>query len=81
MQCPRCGSTRVFPSRMRSGVERLRHRLSEKQPYRCHTCNWRAWRPIAPSAFPDVQPDDLRTGRSPSPLVNDDLDPLDPPQS
>jgi hypothetical protein len=80
MECSRCGSLRVFPSRVRGGLERIRSRLTDKQPYRCHTCNWRGWHAIIePDPLPDVQPDDLRTGRRPSPLVNEDFDPLDPP--
>ena len=38
MKCPACGSTRVFPSRLRNILERLRQMLTEKQPYRCHQC-------------------------------------------
>jgi hypothetical protein len=64
---------------LRNGLESLRHRLTDKQPYRCHECGWRAWRAMearAPDA--DVQPDDLRTGRSTPPVSGAELDPLDP---
>jgi hypothetical protein len=69
----------VFPSRLRNTLEVLRNRLTDKQPVRCHQCSWRAWQPIEvspPNA--DVQPDDLRTGRTPAPVSSQDLDPLDP---
>jgi transposase-like protein len=79
MICPSCGSTRVFPSRLRNVIETLRHRLTDKQPYRCHQCGWRRWREIeiAPPQ-PDVRPDDLRIARGTSPVASGDLDPLDP---
>jgi hypothetical protein len=79
MTCPSCSSTRVYPSRVRNILETLRHRLTGKQPYRCHDCNWRGWRDVEvllPGA--DIQPDDLRTGRSAPPVSTADLDPLDP---
>ena len=68
MTCPSCDSERVYPSRLRNTVERLRHRLTDRQPYRCHDCVWRRWQQmafIAPN--PDVSPDDLRVGRRPAP--------------
>ena len=79
MTCPSCGSERVYPSRLRNTIERLRHRLTDRQPYRCHDCGWRRWQQMAFTApNPDVTPDDLRVGRRPAPVVADDLDPLDP---
>lgn len=79
MRCPSCGSVRVFPSRLRNSFERLRHRLTERQPYRCHDCGWRRWRLLAFHATnPDIQPEDLRTGRGTSPVQTRELDPLDP---
>jgi hypothetical protein len=79
MICPSCSSPRVYPSRVRNGLETLRHRLTDKQPYRCHACNWRGWRAIeSRPPDPEVQPDDLRTGRSAPPVSSADLDPLDP---
>jgi len=78
MTCPACGSRRVFPSRLRNRVERLRQMLTDKQPYRCHQCNWRKWREV--EIHPDnsdVRPDDLRTGRTPEPVSPKDLDSLD----
>jgi hypothetical protein len=79
MKCPSCDSTRVFPSRLRGFLEKLRQRLTDQQPYRCHECGWRKWRPIDfLTHSPDVRPDDLRTGRQPGPIAGGDLDPLDP---
>jgi hypothetical protein len=59
----------------------VRHRLTDRQPYRCHQCGWRQWRPIEIlPAQPDVNPDDLRSGRQARPVAGGDLDPLDPGQ-
>lgn len=80
MKCPACGSPRVFPSRLRNGLERLRQALTDKQPYRCHQCNWRKWRDVeihVDDGNDDVRPDDLRTGRTPKPVSPGDLDSLD----
>ncbi len=78
MKCPACKSARVYPSRLRSVLERLRQGLTDKQPYRCHQCGWRKWGAVhlGPDG-PDVHPDDLRTGRTPQPLSTADLDQLD----
>lgn len=78
MKCPSCGSSRVFPSRLRHGIERLRQMMTEKQPHRCHQCGWRKWREVRvhPDG-PDVHPEDLRTGRVPQPVSPNDLDQLD----
>ena len=78
MQCPSCGSARVYPSRLRNVFERVRHNLTEKQPFRCHGCGWRRWRVffVAEEAVP-VQPDDLRTGRTRGPLSSQDFEQLD----
>jgi hypothetical protein len=78
MKCPACGSPRVFPSRLRNGLERLRQVLTDKQPYRCHQCDWRKWREV--EIYPeneDVRPDDLRTGRAPDPVSPNEIDSLD----
>lgn len=79
MTCPACGSTRVFPSRLRNGIERVRQLITEKQPYRCHQCGWRRWGEVRvlPES-PDVHPEDLRTGRVPKPVSPNDLDSIDP---
>lgn len=78
MNCPECGSTRVFPSRLRNGLERLRQVLTGTQPYRCHQCNWRKWRDVEIHAdHEDVRPDDLRTGRTPEPVSPSEIDSLD----
>lgn len=80
MTCPACQSTRVFPSRLRNSLEKLRQLLTDKQPYRCHDCGWRKWRdPIVHPDSPDVVPDDLRTGRPSEPVSPNELDQLDVP--
>jgi len=78
MKCPACSSTRVFPSRLKTFLERLRQMLTEKQPYRCHECGWRKWHEawLHPDS-PDVNPEDLRTGRVSEPVSSTDLDLLD----
>jgi hypothetical protein len=79
MKCPKCASTRVYPSRLRGQLERLRQKVTDKQPYRCHECGWRRWRDVEfLGASPDVAPDDLRTGRGPTPLSSNEVDELDP---
>ena len=78
MKCPRCSSARVYPSRLRSGLERLRQKMTDRQPYRCHECNWRKWREVEfLTVHPDVKPEDLRTGRE-HPLSTNEVDQLDP---
>ena len=78
MKCPRCESARVYPSRLRNGVERLRQKLTDRQPYRCHGCDWRGWREVEfMGTNPEVKPDDLRAGQQ-SGLANTDVDRLDP---
>ncbi len=78
MKCPACGSTRIFPSRLRGVVERFRQMLTDKQPYRCHDCNWRKWREVEIHLDDtEVRPDDLRTGRTPKPVSSKDFDSLD----
>lgn len=78
MNCPDCGSPRVFPSRLRNGFERLRQVLTDKQPYRCHQCNWRKWRNLEIHAGnDDVRPDDLRTGCTPQAVSPSEIDSLD----
>ena len=79
MKCPRCASARVYPSRLRNGLERLRQKMTDLQPYRCHECSWRRWRPVEfLSANPDVGPEDLRTGRGVTPPSPAEVDQLDP---
>jgi transposase-like protein len=79
MKCPRCASVRVYPSRLRGRLERLRQKLTDRQPYRCHECGWRRWREVEfLGSNPDVHPEDLRTGRRPSPVSSSDVDQLDP---
>lgn len=79
MKCPRCASVRVYPSRLRNSLERLRQKLTDRQPYRCHECNWRNWREVEfLTRNPDVSPDDLRTGHGAAPVSSKDVDQLDP---
>lgn len=78
MKCPACGSARVYPSHLRTAIERLRQMMTDKQPYRCHQCGWRRWGAVQlGSDGPDVHPEDLRTGRAPRPVTPTDLDSLD----
>jgi hypothetical protein len=80
MQCPSCGSGRVYPSRLRSVVERLRQSLTGKQPLRCHECGWRRWHEVVVHEdHPPVLPDDLRVGRSSVPVTASELEQLDSP--
>jgi len=79
MKCPRCASVRVYPSRLRNSLERLRQKLTDRQPYRCHECNWRKWREVEfLTSTADVQPEDLRTGRGTDQVSQNDVDQLDP---
>jgi len=69
----------VYPSRLRNSFERLRQKVTDRQPYRCHECSWRAWRDVEfHSPSPDVRPDDLRNGKQAGPLSSTDVDQLDP---
>ena len=78
MQCPSCGSARVYPSRLRNLLERLRQALTDKQPVRCHQCGWRRWRDVVVhEEHAPVVPDDLRTGRGRAPVSSNELDQLD----
>jgi hypothetical protein len=78
MKCPRCASVRVYPSRLRNSFERLRQKVTDRQPYRCHECSWRKWRDVEfLTATPDVKPEDLRTGHPVVPLSQKDVDQLD----
>jgi hypothetical protein len=79
MTCSACGSTRVYPSRLRNVVERVRQALTGQQPYRCHNCDWRKWGEVHVHSDPDGEtlPDDLRTGRDSAPVKPTDLDTLD----
>jgi predicted Zn-ribbon and HTH transcriptional regulator len=79
MKCPRCKSARVYPSKLRNPLERLRQKLTDRQPYRCHECGWRKWRDVEFfGSSPDVRPDDLRTGHDIDPISSTEVDQLDP---
>jgi hypothetical protein len=41
-RCPRCASRFITRSATR-WWERPRRWLSERRPYRCHSCSWRGW--------------------------------------
>jgi hypothetical protein len=79
MKCPRCKSVRVYPSRLRNSFERLRQKVTDRQPYLCHECDWRKWREVEfLTANPDVKPEDLRSGHKTGPLSPTEVDRLDP---
>lgn len=80
MTCPSCGSTRVYPSRLRNVLERVRQAVTDRQPYRCHACGWRDWREmqVHSAEEPEAKPEDLRTGTPPAPVSPAELDRLDP---
>ena len=78
MKCPRCASVRVYPSRLRNSFERLRQKVTDRQPYRCHECEWRKWREVEfMTNNPDVKPDDLRSGHKAKPPTTKEVDTLD----
>ena len=78
MKCEKCGSSRVYPSRLRNTLERARQAVTGHQPYRCHNCDWRVWGEVkVPSSDGETKPDDLRTGRDSAPVNPGDLDQLD----
>jgi hypothetical protein len=77
-RCPSCSSPRIYPSRLRSAIERVRRALTERQPYRCHACGYRGWSEIrVPVETTEAGPDDLRTGVPGKPITMTDLDRLD----
>ena len=62
--CPSCVSTRVYRSRARNLVERVRRNLSAERLFRCDGCGWRGWliplvsiegEPLQPVESPDLQ--------------------------
>jgi hypothetical protein len=79
MKCGKCGSTRIYPSRLRNVFERARQAVTGFQPYRCHNCDWRVWGEVKvhSSADGETRPDDLRTGRDSTPVKPGELDELD----
>jgi len=80
-KCPACGSTKIYPSRHRGTWERARQLFTDKQPFRCHACNWRRW--IRSEVHIPDQPDlDTRVPgrpRADRPMTQDELDRLDLP--
>jgi hypothetical protein len=83
MKCASCGSTRVYPSRLRNIIERLRASITVRQPHRCHQCQHRWWTDveIPHTEGAPTRPDDLRTGHDTAPVKPTDLDALDPIRS
>jgi hypothetical protein len=43
MTCPQCRADGLHHSRPRSWIERLRRRVTDRVPFRCHSCGWRGW--------------------------------------
>jgi len=41
VECPECGKLRVFRSRRKNLMEKLRSRLFGRYPFRCHACGFR----------------------------------------
>ena len=80
-KCPACGSTRVYPSRHRSTAERLHQVFTEKRPYRCRDCGWRAWASIEVHIppHPEIDPQSLGRPHAERPVPPDDMDRLDLP--
>jgi hypothetical protein len=78
MLCPSCGSARVFPSRLRHVLERMRQAATGKRPYRCHKCGWRRWgdAPI-PAEDEGQTTNGRRRTREVSPAPPVDVDKLD----
>jgi len=80
-KCPVCGSTKIYPSRHRGAWERTRQLFTDKQPFRCHACNWRRW--LRAEVHIPNQPDlDTRVPgrpRADRPMTQDELDGLDLP--
>ena len=84
--CPACESTRVYPSRVRNPIEKVRQLLTRKRPFRCHECQWRgwaleAWNPVQSKKNNLEWPPDARGD---NPLTPDEFDTLDahrPPSS
>jgi hypothetical protein len=70
----------VYVSRLKSPLERIQQLFTTKQPYRCHQCGWRQWCALEPRTAhePDVEPDDLKTGRVVRPVTPAELDSLEP---
>jgi hypothetical protein len=79
MKCGKCGSSRIYPSRLRNIIERARQAVTGLQPYRCHNCDWRVWGEVQVHSSPtgETRPDDLRTGRDSAPVKPGELDELD----
>jgi hypothetical protein len=78
-KCPKCGSSRVYPSRHRGVSERLHQAFTEKRPYRCHDCGWREWAQfeVRIPRQPDIDPHALRRPHPERPLTGDELDRID----
>jgi predicted RNA-binding Zn-ribbon protein involved in translation (DUF1610 family) len=77
-KCPKCGSHRIYPSRQKTLFERLRRAITDRQPYRCHSCNYRGWHDIVVPRPTADKHDELKaaTGKT-RPVTAADLDRLD----
>jgi hypothetical protein len=72
MICPRCGSNKVYPSRLKNDNEFFIVIITNFDPFRCTTCHhrfWRfRWRPRRKEGgrlgFPDVRGELKHLGRS-----------------
>ncbi len=53
MDCPQCGSEKIYRSRHRNRIEAWRKSISRKRVFRCHVCNWRGWLPAPDTAQPN----------------------------
>jgi hypothetical protein len=69
--CPECGGGKVYRSRYRSWLERMRRRISARHPYRCWDCDWRGWQ--VPPPQDDQKPEFVWLGAT----VPPDLDAID----
>jgi len=41
--CPKCGEYAFHKSHTKNTYERIRKRILNQRPYRCHSCGYRAW--------------------------------------
>ena len=41
--CPKCQSTDIYRSRVKTSWEVCRRDFTGKRLYRCHACGWRGW--------------------------------------
>jgi hypothetical protein len=88
LQCPKCGSADIRPSRPKRAWEVLRKKITATSPYRCARCDWRGWTPgdqrleTADSATTTSQPRlwDAFVAAAPARFDELDLDALNIPR-